>query len=467
VTVGAVTSIADLLTDVYVTLTFWNDGKKGYFRASLVSLIASVVFQMFTVWAQNKKMGTKKVFKEFIPIWLGFKPAVDAYRVASGVKQEKGQSFNPMLEMTFMKGLEIFSEAIPGAIIQLLAIATSKGEIMNGVWISLTVSALTTGFTSASISYDWDTDPKNREQIPTFYGFIPPKASTRALVFVLMVLFSAGMLLIRCMTIVILVLAGSSWVALYIGGDFFVYLAVKTLQGDFWYWIPLGGKAEIVNSLICRVTGKVIVDFTSMVHFRHPNEIGGQSWLLGFVLTISSLPVAIILATSELTERTTSIAWSIVAIIIPGSLSCFAMFLFAIDRKYLHTFWSTQRGKDLTMSYFIEGQTDKEKFKVLSSSRHLWVTIEDDIKKWIQSNWSKWEGEEEMWFNSYRKAKVPVEFIPTTGDARRRESVRRASTDAEAEGGLGGALRASIRRASVGLGSRIDNGRVVPIEEDN
>ena len=45
---------------------------------------------------------------------------------------------------------------------------------------------------------------------------------------------------------------------------------------------------------------------------------------------------------------------------------------------------------------------------------------------------------------------MPVEFIPGDGDARRRESVRRASVDAEAEGGLAGALRASLRRASVG-----------------
>jgi hypothetical protein len=45
---------------------------------------------------------------------------------------------------------------------------------------------------------------------------------------------------------------------------------------------------------------------------------------------------------------------------------------------------------------------------------------------------------------------VPVEYIPADGDARRRENVRRASVDAEAEGGLAGALRVRIRRASVG-----------------
>ena len=67
---------------------------------------------------------------------------------------------------------------------------------------------------------------------------------------------------------------------------------------------------------------------------------------------------------------------------------------------------------------------------------------------------------------SYNLTMVPEEFIPTTGEARRRESVRRASVDAEAEGGLGGALRASIRRASVG-GTLEGHVKVVPIERDN
>ena len=58
------------------------------------------------------------------------------------------------------------------------------------------------------------------------------------------------------------------------------------------------------------------------------------------------------------------------------------------------------------------------------------------------------------------KATVPVDFIPADGDARRRESVRRASVDAEAEGGLAGAVRASIRRASVGIA---DGGDIIAV----
>ena len=115
-------------------------------------------------------------------------------------------------------------------------------------------------------------------------------------------------------------------------------------------------------------------------------------------------------------------------------------------------------------------------FSVFKRSKHHWVSIEGEIKKWVKLNWAKWEEEQPEWFTDVMKAKVPVDFIPADGDARRRESVRRASVDAEAEGGLAGAFRASIRRASVGGadggdiigvgGGKARVSSVVPIEDE-
>ena len=73
----------------------------------------------------------------------------------------------------------MFAEAIPGVIIQLSAILSDAG--FSGIAIaSLAVSALTTGFISASISYDWDSDPQNRIESPSFYGYLPNKSMQRA-----------------------------------------------------------------------------------------------------------------------------------------------------------------------------------------------------------------------------------------------------------------------------------------------
>jgi hypothetical protein len=294
-----------------------------------------------------------------------------------------------------------------------------------------------------------------------------------------MLLYTAGMLLIRCMTIVLLGLMGGSWAFLYIGADLGIYLFVRILRRDFWYWLPLGGNTEIVSSILFRVVAKIIVDFTSMVQLRHPNEVGGAYWLFGLVLTMVSLPVSIYiyLFSPYVDDNPIDIASFIVKYIIPVTTICLAVFFFTIESKYLHTFWSPQRSKDMSMAYFLEGENDATKIKVLGHSRHHWVSIEGEIKKLVKLNWAKWEEEQPEWFTDVRKATVPVEFIPSDGDARRRESVRRASVDAEAEGGLAGAVRASIRRASVeGAdggdiivvgGGKAKVSSIVPIEDED
>ncbi|GMI32054.1 hypothetical protein TrCOL_g9159 [Triparma columacea] len=419
VTVGAFTSMSDLLTDVYVTYMFGSDKKYGYFKASLASLVASIGIQMFVVWVQNRKLGMTRVLREWFPILVGYKPAVDAYRVATGAKQEVGAVYDPMLEMTFMKIVEMFAEAIPGVIIQLMAIATSdKEDVGTSAWLSVAVSAITTGFASATISYDWDTDPDRREETPDFYGYIPPKASKRTVVFVSMLLFTAGMLLIRCTTIVLLGLMGGSWAILYIGADLGLYLLVKILRGDFWYWAPLGGNTEIVSSIISRVLIKIIVDFTSMVHFRHPNEVGGAYWLFGFLLTMGSLPVSIYVASPYVDERAINIAWTMVKIFLPSSGLCLLIFFSNIEKKYWHTFWSTLRSKDATMAYFLKGESDAKKKYIFWRSRRQWGSIEGEVKKWVESNWAKWEEEKPEWFTDVTKSAVPVEFIPADGDSK-------------------------------------------------
>ena len=141
-----------------------------------------------------------------------------------------------------------------------------------------------------------------------------------------MVLLTAGMLLIRCMTIVLLGVKGGSWVALYTSADMGLYLLVKVFRGDFWYWMPLGGKAEILSSFLARVMIKIITDYTSIVQFRHPNEVGGAYWLFGYVLTLASLPVAIVTAEEHVGETVLKTAKVVASCFTPFSIICFAVF---------------------------------------------------------------------------------------------------------------------------------------------
>jgi hypothetical protein len=48
VSLGASTSMIDLITDIYVASMFFRDGKMGYFTASIMSIGFSVLLQIFT-----------------------------------------------------------------------------------------------------------------------------------------------------------------------------------------------------------------------------------------------------------------------------------------------------------------------------------------------------------------------------------------------------------------------------------
>merc|ERR1711871_1842482 len=229
------------------------------------------------------------------------------------------------------------------------------------------------------------------------------------------VFFGAGMLMIRCLTIVLLGMIDLKLTLAYIGLDLGLYLAVKMLRGDFWYWVPLGGTTEVVLSIIIRVVVKIITDFTSIVQFRHPNELGGMYWSFGFVLTMVSLPVAItIYAEQGGAASVVSLAWNLVYTLISSTLVMFGVFFMNIEKEYRHTFYSTERGKDLTIRRFQHGHSDAIKEDAaLNNSWHHWESIEEEVRGWVESNWRRWEEEKPKWLDENMKARIPVEWIPT------------------------------------------------------
>jgi hypothetical protein len=242
--------------------------------------------------------------------------------------------------------------------------------------------------------------------------------------------------------------------------------------------MPFGGNAEIVSSIVTRVLVKVVTDFTSIVQFRHPYEVGGMYWMFGLVLTIGSLPVAIVLAErGDVVEVGLKLAWKVVQTFIPITIICFAAFFMSIKSTYWGTFISLERGKDLTVKKFKEGNDSVKADAAFDTSKQHWKSVEEDVRAWVVANWDRWEEENPPWLSDAYKARVPVEYIPQDGDARKRESVRRASVDADAEGGLAGSLRASFRRPSVGGadggdiigvgGGKYKVSSVVPIEDEN
>ena len=147
----------------------------------------------------------------------------------------------------------MFAESIPGIMIQTSTIISdlNSGEFvsMKG-YLSLAVSILTTGFVSASLSYDWDTDPKTRAWEPDFYRYVPGSARVRTVMFMSLMGISSVKVLLMALLIICLGTIKGVYVLYFIGGDMLFYLVIKAVRGDFRYWIPIDGLAGLMLSLI-------------------------------------------------------------------------------------------------------------------------------------------------------------------------------------------------------------------------
>jgi hypothetical protein len=123
---------------------------------------------------------------------------------------------------------------------------------------SIIVSALTTGFGSALISYDIDTSPTKRRVTPDHYGFVPPTG--RGLIFFLMLVNSTTQFLAKIMAIALLGAVSKTWVLLYLLGDLGLYFLYNIVRNDFLNWMPIQSSIgslmwALLQRTMCKVRG--------------------------------------------------------------------------------------------------------------------------------------------------------------------------------------------------------------------
>ena len=74
----------------------------------------------------------------------------------------------------------------------------------------------------------------------------------------------------RSVGCVLLAIRDKRLVVVFVGGEILLYLALKVLRGDFFWFVQLDGVLAIIMSFFERVLVKIIVDYTGCLHFRHP-----------------------------------------------------------------------------------------------------------------------------------------------------------------------------------------------------
>jgi hypothetical protein len=223
----------------------------------------------------------------------------------------------------------------------------------------------------------------------------------------------------------------------YYLGDHVLYLAYKMGRRDLYHWVPLEGAAMVAESVLERFCMKAIVDFTGVVQFRAPGEMGGAAWAFsqGTALVASLVATHIYLRSDDEAADgkviNESIVWSTVGILSGAQVFFFACFLLLMKRNFWGTFFSTETGYEWVQSYFVSGQTDEVKKRIFEHNTKQWMSIRDDVQAWTLENWERWVEEKPSWFNDAWKSDLDDDMIPPAslramklagGGSRRRRS---------------------------------------------
>jgi hypothetical protein len=317
---------------------------------------------------------------------------------------------------------------------------------------SIIISAASSGFSVALVSYDVDVDPLRRKKDPSYFGYVPDVPVKRLLVFVTTMVNSALLLLLRSFAAAMLILVGAKyllWHTLIDVGLFFLYAIARN---DFWYGpIVLDrGLGAITTHFICRFTSKIVTDYTALVHCRSPQELGGLYWTLNIVLAIVSSFGSVKLhfsmtpvdTTGDLVENTSYLFLTTLSVALVAG---FGIFMTLIKAKYRRTFYSLTTAHEAVQARFLNGDTDQVKADIVKKNRHCWEPIRPQVVEFFHANWDKWKQEHPDWFTENFVAKVDDDLIPAaalrdlkvqSGGQRRRTSL--GDLVARQGGGVGG-----------------------------
>jgi len=119
VCVGAILSVSDAATDIYVISTYYESSELTVQGNTLLAMITTnMVCQLICMLAQNAKKNSWVKLREALICLSFLRPAVDAYRVSMNSEDDE-TTYNALTEMIINKVLELFCKSIPGSVLQM------------------------------------------------------------------------------------------------------------------------------------------------------------------------------------------------------------------------------------------------------------------------------------------------------------------------------------------------------------
>ncbi|GMI19044.1 hypothetical protein TeGR_g4044 [Tetraparma gracilis] len=446
--IGAGASFGDMVSDAYMVKVYLDTGRPGTAYALLGMVGACLFFQVTVNYLQNhnlKKNKWKTMFFETLAIVSFVKPGIDAYRVASGAESPLGATVDPLTAMVYNKAGELVFEAVPGLVLQLVAVLTTE-EVTTSAYVSLLISTASAALTGTTMFWDIDTDPGTRKRNPDWIGLVPDLG--RGTAFATVFVICALQIFAKAAATALLVVTNSAWLWYYVFGDHGLHFAYRIARRDFVFFAPAPASVSYTIAPVFRVMLKTVCDFTGSPLLRLPLLLGGSYYTWCLASSQVSVFAAVFLygryaeppeGVNKLDAR---FLWT-GAIALAGAWLCaFLFFAFRIAvPKYRHTLWSSTSGRQCVHDYFYKGKDEESKFWIFNRNLLLWENdIGEEVKLWVGENWARWKEEKPVWF---KVEMVPDQFIPAV-------ELEQLGHNRKRRGSAAGSVRESFREVEGG-----------------
>ncbi|GMI12792.1 hypothetical protein TrLO_g519 [Triparma laevis f. longispina] len=81
---------------------------------------------------------------------------------------------------------------------------------------------------------------------------------------------------------------GTSFAIAILLAEMALYYVIKFMRGDIWYWAPMNSPTKRIFNIVLNVfLIKLAVDWSLVVQFRHPQEVGGAYFTFSIVVTMA------------------------------------------------------------------------------------------------------------------------------------------------------------------------------------
>ena len=206
---------------------------------------------------------------------------------------------------------------------------------------------------------------------------------------------------------------------------------------------------------------KILVDFTAIIHHRHPMEMTGAYWAMNLVLNQAGCFVAVKIYVDhnfgQQDKLNEDVLWKLCLGLSIFALLNFKLFLMKINQKYVPTFFSTMTGPQFVCANFRKASTDYMKFDIFTHHPMYYEKVSSEAMNFLVDNWDKWEEEKPSFFTAAAIKNIPPEMLPVDvlhklgGVKNRRESIDKLIKEEEIEKRLSLRLRARERGREEGL----------------